>query len=156
MKQHYFTFSKCYKQLLNLFIFSFCLIPSLFSQTYVNGNLSTGSTANNGDVAPTSTTWSEVQNNAGVTTISNTVSGVVSSLAANRLAGACPAAIDGVISLGSGHGCGGLRHAGAHHAIDGRVGCGDSDDHHHAAGERASDDPASDPVMTDTLHDHLL
>src|SRR5436190_6164785 len=61
----------------------FILGSAIQAQTYVNGNLSTGATASNGDAAPTGTTWSEVQNDAGVTTISNTVSGVVSSVAAN-------------------------------------------------------------------------
>ncbi|WP_379963190.1 T9SS type A sorting domain-containing protein [Epilithonimonas sp. UC225_85] len=46
-----------------------------FAQTYDNGGLSTGTTANLGTVAPAGYTWSEVQNNTGNTTESNTNSG---------------------------------------------------------------------------------
>ncbi|MFT3910353.1 MAG: T9SS type A sorting domain-containing protein [Ferruginibacter sp.] len=66
-----------------MILFLFILVTSVQAQTYTNGNLSTGATANDGTAAPTGTTWSEVQNDAGVTTISNTASGIVSSLAAN-------------------------------------------------------------------------
>ncbi|RYE15508.1 MAG: hypothetical protein EOP51_26785, partial [Sphingobacteriales bacterium] len=53
---------------------------SLFSglanaQTYVNGNLSTGATAENGTAAPAGYTWSEVQHNAGNTTVANNTIG---------------------------------------------------------------------------------
>lgn len=45
------------------------------SQTYNNGGLSTGATANNNVAAPSGYTWSEVQNNTGNTAESNTSSG---------------------------------------------------------------------------------
>ena len=38
---------------------------------YINGNLSTGATSKSGVAAPAGYTWSELQNDAGVTTISN-------------------------------------------------------------------------------------
>ena len=47
-----------------------------FSQSlYKNGKLSTGSTSASGVAAPTGYTWSELQNDAGVTTVSNTTLG---------------------------------------------------------------------------------
>ena len=47
-----------------------------FSQIiYSNGNLSTGTVANNGNIAPTGYTWSECPNNTGNTTESNNSSG---------------------------------------------------------------------------------
>lgn len=52
------------------------LIANLtLAQTYSNGGLSTGATSNSGVTAPTGYTWSEVQNNTGNTTESNTSSG---------------------------------------------------------------------------------
>lgn len=45
------------------------------AQTYDNGGLSTGATANNGTAAPAGFTWSETQNNTGNTTESNTNAG---------------------------------------------------------------------------------
>ncbi|ASK29470.1 hypothetical protein CEY12_04840 [Chryseobacterium sp. T16E-39] len=45
------------------------------AQTYNNGGLSTGATSKSGVAAPTGYTWSEVQNNTGNTTESNTSSG---------------------------------------------------------------------------------
>ena len=46
------------------------------AQSYNNGGLSTGSTSKSGVVAPTGYTWSELQNNTGNTTESNTTAGV--------------------------------------------------------------------------------
>lgn len=46
-----------------------------FAQTYNNGGLSTGATSNSGVAAPAGYTWSEVQNNTGNTTESNTSAG---------------------------------------------------------------------------------
>ncbi|MCU7613771.1 T9SS type A sorting domain-containing protein [Chryseobacterium sp. GMJ5] len=46
------------------------------AQTYSNGGLSTGATANVGTAAPTGYTWSEAQNNTGNTTESNTTAGL--------------------------------------------------------------------------------
>ncbi|RYY46006.1 MAG: T9SS type A sorting domain-containing protein [Chitinophagaceae bacterium] len=45
------------------------------AQTYVNGNLSTGATAENGTAAPAGYTWSEVQHDAGNTTVANNTIG---------------------------------------------------------------------------------
>lgn len=45
------------------------------AQTYSNGGLSTGATSNSGIAAPAGYTWSEVQNNTGNTTESNTSAG---------------------------------------------------------------------------------
>ncbi|WP_313030520.1 T9SS type A sorting domain-containing protein [Soonwooa sp.] len=46
------------------------------AQSYSNGELSTGSTAKNGTMAPAGYTWSELQNNTGNTTESNTSLGL--------------------------------------------------------------------------------
>lgn len=57
-----------------------------FAQSYVNGGLSTGSTTNGGTNAPAGYTWSELQNNTGNTTESNTtlgLGGTYSSVTAN-------------------------------------------------------------------------
>ncbi|WP_177205418.1 T9SS type A sorting domain-containing protein [Halpernia frigidisoli] len=54
------------KHLLSVMVLCGSLINS---QTYSNGNLSTGSTTSTGGVAPTGYTWSEVQAAAGNTTI---------------------------------------------------------------------------------------
>lgn len=56
-----------------LFVLALCPILS-FSQ-YNNGGLSTGATSNSGVSAPTGYTWSEVQNDSGNTTESNTTAG---------------------------------------------------------------------------------
>ena len=56
------------------------------AQIYTNGPLSTGATAENGTPAPAGTTWSELQHDTGVTTLSNTLSGVHGSAPTNRLA----------------------------------------------------------------------
>jgi len=45
------------------------------AQTYVNGTLSTGATAENGTAAPAGYTWSEVQHNVGNTTVANSIIG---------------------------------------------------------------------------------
>ena len=46
------------------------------SQVYNNGGLSTGAISNSGVTAPVGSTWSEVQNETGNTTESNTTSGI--------------------------------------------------------------------------------
>jgi hypothetical protein len=54
----------------------YCLsIFSLSAQPYSNGGMSTGATSNSGVLAPNGYTWSEVQNQTGVTTVSNTLAG---------------------------------------------------------------------------------
>lgn len=52
-------------------------------QLYSNGGFSTGATAKDGTAAPTGYTWSEVQNNTGTTTESNTLSGLSSLKSSN-------------------------------------------------------------------------
>jgi len=52
------------------------LLPMITFAQYNNGGLSTGVTSNNGTAAPAGYTWSEVQNNTGNTTESNTTAGV--------------------------------------------------------------------------------
>lgn len=56
-------------------LFSCLSILGLSAQTYSNGGLSSGATSNSGVLAPTCYTWSEVQNQTGVTTVSNTLAG---------------------------------------------------------------------------------
>lgn len=56
----------------NLVLLSFSGIAQV---QYMNGNLSTGPTSKSGVAAPAGYTWSELQNDAGVTTISNISSG---------------------------------------------------------------------------------
>ncbi len=51
-----------------------------------NGPLSTGATANRGTAAPAGTTWSEVQNNTGNNTESNTLAGTSAVVGSFRLA----------------------------------------------------------------------
>jgi hypothetical protein len=58
-----------------LFIAILLIANSTFAQTFNNGGLSTGATAKSGTAAPTGYTWSEVQNNTGNTTESNTSAG---------------------------------------------------------------------------------
>ncbi len=54
-----------------------CMTANLaFAQTYNNGGLSTGATSKGGTAAPTGYTWSELQNNTGNTTESNTSLGL--------------------------------------------------------------------------------
>jgi len=56
------------------------LAPSaLQAQTYSNGGFTTGTTSKSGVAAPAGYTWSEVQNDAGVTTASNTNAGYTAS-----------------------------------------------------------------------------
>jgi hypothetical protein len=55
-------------------------------QLYSNGGLSTGPTALSGSVAPAGTNWSEVQNETGITTASNTNSGYAIQQGSFRLA----------------------------------------------------------------------
>lgn len=52
------------------------LTINLNAQMYNNGGLSTGATSSSGVAAPAGSTWSEVQNDTGNTTYSNTLSGV--------------------------------------------------------------------------------
>lgn len=56
-------------------LFSCLSIVSLSAQTYSNGGMSTGTISNSGTVSPTGYTWSEVQNQTGITTVSNTLAG---------------------------------------------------------------------------------
>jgi subtilisin-like proprotein convertase family protein len=56
--------------------FLFLISGTMQAQTYVNGNLGTGATSNNGTAAPAGTTWHELQNNTGNTTESNSTLGV--------------------------------------------------------------------------------
>lgn len=56
------------------------LVPLFSFSQYSNGGLSTGPTANNGTAAPAGYTWSEVQNNTGNTTESNTTAGYTAAL----------------------------------------------------------------------------
>lgn len=53
----------------------------LQAQTYRNGDFTTGTTTKSGVTAPAGYTWSEVQNDAGVTTVSNTSAGYAASKA---------------------------------------------------------------------------
>ncbi|MFZ4928750.1 T9SS type A sorting domain-containing protein [Chryseobacterium sp. Mn2064] len=54
-----------------------CLAANFcFAQTYNNGGLSTGATSKSGTAAPAGYTWSELQNNTGNTTESNTSFGL--------------------------------------------------------------------------------
>lgn len=59
----------------NLQIAIFLLANFSVAQTYNNGGLSTGSSSNSGVAAPVGYTWSEVQNNTGNLTESNTSAG---------------------------------------------------------------------------------
>ncbi|WP_306353152.1 T9SS type A sorting domain-containing protein [Flavobacterium sp. '19STA2R22 D10 B1'] len=65
---------------LSLALFSISTF-SIAQQQYINGNLSTGATSKNGTAAPAGYTWSELQNDAGVTTISNTNTGFGAAIA---------------------------------------------------------------------------
>lgn len=56
------------------------------AQIYNNGPLSTGPTSNSGVAAPAGTTWSELQNNVGNTTESNTIGGFSGNAPSFRLA----------------------------------------------------------------------
>ncbi|SHL80804.1 T9SS type A sorting domain-containing protein [Hymenobacter psychrotolerans] len=60
-----------------LFALTACLAGAELQaqQLFSNGSFTTGATAKNGSVAPTGYTWSEVQNDNGVTTISNANAG---------------------------------------------------------------------------------
>lgn len=52
---------------------------------YDNGGLATGATSNSGVAAPAGTEWSEVQNETGVTTFSNTLAGVGTAVTATTV-----------------------------------------------------------------------
>ena len=58
-----------------LFLLGVVGTAPLQAQTYNNGNFTTGATSKSGAAAPAGYTWSEVQNDAGVTTASNTNAG---------------------------------------------------------------------------------
>jgi hypothetical protein len=75
--QSNFTLKKNGRFLLSKFlILLLCLFSNLIqAQTYVNGVLSSGATANNGTAAPTGFTWSECQNVTGNTTVANQTAG---------------------------------------------------------------------------------
>ena len=61
----------------------FCFVGgALQAQVYINGNLSTGANSQSGTAAPAGYTWSEVQNDAGNLTESNTTGGYAASVAA--------------------------------------------------------------------------
>ena len=70
MKQNYIWLSTYCKQFLATFILAFT-VSAGFAQTYVNGNLGTSATSNNGAAAAPGTTWHELQHVAGNTTESN-------------------------------------------------------------------------------------
>src|SRR5215212_12081917 len=69
------SYKLMHRFLLCLFI-AICFFPIVNAQTYVNGNLSTGATAENGTAAPAGYTWSEVQHNTGDLTVANNTIGV--------------------------------------------------------------------------------
>ncbi len=71
MKQIYIWIRHYYKIILSCFILGIFLVSNLFSQTYVNGNLGTSATSNNGTAAPAGTMWHEMQHTAGNTTQTN-------------------------------------------------------------------------------------
>ena len=60
----------------SLFVVITLITNLTFAQTYNNGGLSTGTISKSGITAPAGYTWSEVQNNTGNTTESNTSAGV--------------------------------------------------------------------------------
>lgn len=69
-----------------LLVAALMAVNFILSQTYSNGGLSTGATTKGGTVAPAGYTWSELQNNTGNTTESNTslgLGGTFSSAAAS-------------------------------------------------------------------------
>lgn len=69
-----------------LLIAALMAVNFTLAQTYNNGGLSTGATSKNGTAAPAGYTWSELQNNTGNTTESNTslgLGGTFSSAAAS-------------------------------------------------------------------------
>ena len=62
---------------------------SMFAQPYINGGISTGAISKSGVAAPAGYTWSELQNNAGDLTTSNSTTGVGTQMVAtttNRVA----------------------------------------------------------------------
>lgn len=85
-----FNLKKNSLNLLGIMALSIGAANSGFSQTYVNGNLSTGSISKSGAVAPTGYTWSETQNDLGNTTESNGTTGVgaqiIATTTSNRVA----------------------------------------------------------------------
>ncbi|MDF7814970.1 T9SS type A sorting domain-containing protein [Hymenobacter sp. YC55] len=66
-----------------IFLFGVVGTTSLQAQTYRNGDFATGTTSKSGITAPAGYTWSEVQNDAGVTTVSNTSAGYAATKASN-------------------------------------------------------------------------
>lgn len=80
------THFKIYIMNKNLLLATVMLANFSFAQTLNNGGLSTGATSKSGVAAPTGYTWSELQNNTGNTTESNTslgLGGTYSSATAN-------------------------------------------------------------------------
>jgi len=67
-----------------VFMFLALSVMKMNAQPYINGTLSTGTTAANGTVAPAGYTWSECQNPTGNTTIANTTAGVGAQVASNN------------------------------------------------------------------------
>ncbi|PJJ53306.1 T9SS type A sorting domain-containing protein [Hymenobacter chitinivorans] len=67
-----------------LLLAGYLLAPAAQAQQlYTNGSFTTGTTSISGVVAPAGFTWSEVQNNTGVTTISNTNAGYTATKSSN-------------------------------------------------------------------------
>lgn len=62
---------------------AFCISNASIAQQYVNGNLSTGATSKSGVAAPAGYTWSELQNDTGITTVSNTSLGLGAAVSTN-------------------------------------------------------------------------
>ncbi len=71
MNHYYPNFIKVCRQAF-MIILLFSATVKLSAQVYVNGNLPTGATSNNGTAAPAGTQWHELQHNTGNTTESNT------------------------------------------------------------------------------------
>jgi uncharacterized delta-60 repeat protein len=84
MKQKYF--SKCILNQISLrFLIVLFLPNSLFAQSlYINGSLKTGTVSKSGVTAAAGYEWSELQNNAGDTLVSNTNSGFSSHLSSGN------------------------------------------------------------------------
>jgi hypothetical protein len=61
MKQNYLQMRSFHKKFLATIVIALCMVSSVFSQTYVNGNLGTSATSNNGTAAPAGTMWHELQ-----------------------------------------------------------------------------------------------
>ena len=67
--------------------FTLATLLQVQAQQYVNGPLSTGAISNSGVAAPPGTTWSELQNDAGNLTVTNTEEGFwIGNVFRNKLA----------------------------------------------------------------------